>query len=161
MRISAADLDEPELLDLLRLHARTARAATALGSAHALDPAALRGADIEVWTIREGEDLLGIGALQQLSGEHGEIKSMHTVAGARRRGVGSAMLTHIIGTARMHGLTRLSLETGSWDYFRPARALYRRHGFIECKPFGNYVADVNSIFMTLDLRAPDRFDARL
>src|SRR5580700_8496930 len=99
MRISAADFDEPELLDLLCMHTRTARAATAEGSAHALDPMALRGAGIEVWTIRDGEDLLGVGALQRLSDEHGEIKSMHTVASARRRGVGSAMLTHIIGAA--------------------------------------------------------------
>jgi len=152
MRISAADFDEPELLDLLRMHARTARAATAPGSAHALDPMALRGADIEVWRIRDGMDLLGVGALQRLSDEHGEIKSMHTLASARGRGVGSAMLTHIIGAARTHGMSRLCLETGSWDYFLPARALYRRHGFIECGPFGNYVADVNSIFMTLDLR---------
>jgi len=139
MRISAADLDEPEVLDLLRLHVRTARAATAPGSAHALDPVALRGDDIEVWTIRDGHELLGIGALQRLSDEHGEIKSMHTVASARRRGVGSAMLTHIIGAARAHGMTRVSLETGSWDYFLPARVLYRRHGFIECGPFGAYV----------------------
>jgi putative acetyltransferase len=152
MQISAADLDDPVVLDLLRMHARTARAATAPGSAHALDPVALRGDDIEVWAIRDGKDLLGVGALQRLSEEHGEIKSMHTVESARRRGVGGAMLNHIVGAARMHGLTRLSLETGSWDYFLPARALYRRHGFIECKPFGSYVADVNSIFMTLDLR---------
>ena len=152
MRISAADFDEPELLDLLRMHARTARAATAPGSAHALDPMALRGADIEVWRIRDGMDLLGVGALQRLSDEQGEIKSMHTLASARGRGVGSAMLTHIIGAARTHGLSRLCLETGSWDYFLPARALYRRHGLIECGPFGNYFADVNSIFMTLDLR---------
>jgi putative acetyltransferase len=71
------------------------------------------------------------------------------------------MLTHIIGAARRQGMTRLSLETGSWDYFLPARALYRRHGFIECGPFGKYVADVNSIFMTLELPAPGQFDARL
>jgi putative acetyltransferase len=152
MRISAADFDEPELLDLLRLHAHSARAATAPGSAHALDLAALRGADIEVWAIHDGRDLLGVGALQRLSDEHGEVKSMHTVTGARRRGVGSAMLTHIIVAARMHGMTRLSLETGSWDYFLPARALYQRHGFIERGPFGKYVADVNSVFLTLDLR---------
>jgi putative acetyltransferase len=152
MQISVADLDEPEVLELLRMHARTARAATAPGSAHALDPVALRGADIEAWTIRDGQDLLGVGALQRLTDEHGEIKAMHTVESARRRGVGGAMLNHIVGAARTQGMTRVSLETGSWDYFLPARALYRRHGFVDCKPFGNYVADVNSVFMTLDLR---------
>ena len=61
------------------------------------------------------------------------------------------MLRHIIGTARAGGMVRLSLETGSWDYFRPARALYARHGFVECPPFADYVLDPNSVFMTLDL----------
>jgi putative acetyltransferase len=62
------------------------------------------------------------------------------------------MLRHIIATARERGMSRLSLETGSWDYFEPARALYRSHGFVECPPFADYMLDSNSIFMTLDLR---------
>jgi putative acetyltransferase len=151
MRIGVADLDDPEVLELLRTHVRLARTQTAPGSAHALDEAALRSASIELWTIRDGRELVGVGALQRLSPQHGEIKSMHTVAGARRKGVGSAMLVHIIGAARVRGMTRLSLETGSWDYFLPARALYRRHGFIECGPFGGYAPDVNSVFMSLDI----------
>jgi putative acetyltransferase len=51
-------------------------------------------------------------------------------------------------------MSRLSLETGSWDYFRPARALYRKHGFVECAPFGGYLPDPNSVFMSLDLGEP-------
>ena len=152
MQITQADLDDPGVLDLLRTHLRLARAESAVGSAHALDEATLRTVDIEIWTIRDGEALLAIGALQRLSPDHGEIKSMHTVASARRKGAGSAMLDHIVSVARAHGMTRLSLETGSWDYFLPARALYRRQGFAECGPFGSYVPDVNSIFMSLDLR---------
>ena len=77
---------------------------------------------------------------------------MHTEQSHRRKGVGSAMLRHIITMAQQMGLSRLSLETGSWLYFNAARELYRRHGFVECSPFGSYVADPNSIFMTLDLR---------
>jgi putative acetyltransferase len=151
MRVVTADLDDPEVLALLRTHVRLARAETAPGSAHALDEAALRRVDIDVWTIREGQSLLGVGALQRLSPDHGEIKSMHTVQSARRRGAGSLMLEHIVGAARARGMVCLSLETGSWDYFLPARALYRRHGFIECGPFGVYVPDVNSVFMSRDL----------
>ena len=137
MRVVRADLDDPELLALLRTHVRLARAQTAPGSAHALDEAALRSADIEVWAIRDGEVLVGVGALQRLSRDHGEIKSMHTLQNARRRGAGSAMLLHLIGAARERGMARLSLETGAWDYFLPARAFYRRHGFIECGPFAD------------------------
>jgi GNAT superfamily N-acetyltransferase len=53
------------------------------------------------------------GALKQLSRDHGEVKSMHTIAAARRKGVGSAVLQHIIAFARSRGISRLSLETGS------------------------------------------------
>ena len=77
---------------------------------------------------------------------------MHTAEGARRRGVGGALLRHLIEVARGEGMDRLSLETGSWDYFRPARALYARHGFVDCAPFADYVLDPNSVFMTLELR---------
>jgi putative acetyltransferase len=62
------------------------------------------------------------------------------------------MLRHIIATARARGMSRLSLETGSWEYFWPARALYKSHGFVECPPFAGYVPDPNSVFMSLDLR---------
>ena len=151
MLIAQADLDDPEVLDLLRTHDRLARAETAIGSAHALDEVALRGAHIELWTIRDGGFLVGLRALERLSPEQGEIKSMPTVASVRPSGVGSAMLAHIVTVARAHGMTRLSPETGSWDYFLPARALYRRHGFIECGPFGTYVPDANSIFLSLNL----------
>jgi len=71
----------------------------------------------------------------------------------RRKGAGSAVLRHIIAAARAAGMARLSLETGTWDYFRPARAFYARHGFIECPPFADYVLDPNSVFMSLDLRS--------
>ena len=95
--------------------------------------------------------MVGVGALKRLSAEHGEIKSMHTAEPARGQGVGSAMLRHIMAAARARGMTRLSLETGSWPYFVPARALYTRHGFVECGPFGDYREDPNSVFMTLEL----------
>jgi len=62
------------------------------------------------------------------------------------------MLRHIIAAARKRGMSRLSLETGSWDYFRPAVALYKKHGFVECGPFAEYLADPNSLFLSLDLR---------
>jgi putative acetyltransferase len=79
---------------------------------------------------------------------------MHTAEAARGRGVGSALLREIMAAARARGMTRLSLETGSWPYFLPARALYARHGFVECGPFGDYVEDPNSVFMTLELATP-------
>lgn len=152
MRIVAGDFGDPQIVALLRHHVDSARAETAPGSDHALDLEGLRAPDIQFWAIWEGADLLGIGALKRLSAAHGEVKSMHVVQARRRSGAGAAMLRHIIAQARAMGLSRLSLETGSWDYFAPAWALYRRHGFVDCPPFGDYVPDPNSLFMTLDLR---------
>ncbi len=151
-RIIDGDLDDPRVIDLLRTHVTTARAQTAPGSAHALDVSGLKAPEISFWTAWDGERLVGCGALKRLSTAHGEVKSMHTEAAARRSGVGGAMLRHIIEAARADGLQRLSLETGSWDYFKPAREVYARSGFIECGPFAPYVADPNSVFMTLELR---------
>lgn len=153
MQITPGDLTDPRVIALLAYHLASARAQTAPGSAHALDLEGLQSPDITFWTAWDGEMLVAVGALKRLSPDHGEVKSMHTAQVARRKGVGSAMLRHIMAFAGRHGISRLSLETGSWDYFQPAVALYRKHGFVECPPFADYVPDRNSIFMTLDLRA--------
>ena len=154
MKIAFGGLDDPRVQALLEHHVRTARLETAVGSAHALDLNGLKSADMKFWSAWDGDMLVGVGALKQLSRSHGEIKSMHTVEASRRAGVGTAMLRHITDAARTMGMTRLSLETGSWAYFEPARALYRSHGFVECPPFADYLPDRNSIFMTLELDLP-------
>jgi putative acetyltransferase len=152
VRIIPGDFQDRRVQELLQFHLASARAQSAPGSAHALDIRELQSPDIRLWTIWDGDTLVGTGALKRLAADHGEIKSMHTVQAERRRGAGGAMLCHIIAVARSSGLRRLSLETGSWAYFLPAQSLYRRHGFIECPPFADYVPDPNSVFMSLDLR---------
>ncbi len=151
LTILEGGLDDPRVQSLLAHHFRTARAQTARGSAHALDGSALKSPNIRFWSAWEGDHVVGIGALKRISETRGEVKSMHTAQSSRRKGVASAILRHIIAVARQMGLSRLSLETGSWPYFDAAREFYRRHGFVECPPFDNYVADANSVFMTLEL----------
>jgi putative acetyltransferase len=151
MRITLGDLTDPRVVALLQYHLTSARAHTAPGSAHALDIGGLQAPNITFWAGWDGGVVVAVGALKLLAEDHGEVKSMHTVASARRKGIGSAMLQHIIAFARSRGISRLSLETGSWDYFQPAVAFYRKHGFVECQPFADYSKDPNSVFMTLDL----------
>ncbi len=151
MTIVEGGLDDERVQALLAHHYATARAQTARGSAHALDLSGLKTPDIRFWSAWNGDTVVAIGALKRLSATHGEVKSMHTTETARRTGVGSAMLRHIIDAARRSGMSRLSLETGSWPYFDGARAFYRSHGFSECAPFGSYVLDPNSVFMSLEL----------
>jgi putative acetyltransferase len=148
MRIEEGGLDDPRVIELLTIHVTRARAETAQGSAHALDVSGLKRPEIRFWTIWDGATLLGTAALKRIDATQGEIKSMHVAEAARRRGVGAALIARLLAEARAMGLARLHLETGSWDYFAPARALYARHGFVECGPFEGYKADPNSVFMT-------------
>jgi len=150
--ISRGDLSDPQVTSLVQRHLLRARAETAAGSAHALDAGELRAPEISLWAAWDAGTLLGIAALKRLSPDHGEVKSMYTAEDARRRGVARELLQHIVAEARSAGLARLSLETGSWDYFEPARALYRGFGFKPCEPFANYKVDPHSVFMTLELR---------
>lgn len=148
MDIRRGDLSDQRILTLLRHHFDTCHAVTPPGSAHVFDVTRLAAPDIDFWAAWEGDTLLGTGAMKPLDATHGEVKSMHTAGSARRRGVGSALLKHIIATSRDRGLKRLSLETGSFGYFEPAVALYKSHGFEECPPFGDYKSDPNSVFLT-------------
>lgn len=151
LKIVEGGLDNAQVLALLKLHYDTNIAVTPSGSAHVFDVSRLKAPDVFFWSAWIGEILLGVGALKVMDAEHGEVKSMHTLQKARKSKVGGSMLRHIIDEARMKGLRRLSLETGSFDYFAPARALYTKHGFKECAPFGDYKPDPNSTFMTREI----------
>ena len=87
----------------------------------------------------------------ELDATHGELKSMHTRAGARGRGVARAVVHHLLGIARERGYRRVSLETGTPDEFAPARALYTNAGFRPCGPFGGYQVSPYNTFMTIEL----------
>ncbi len=156
------DRDDPargDVHQLLSEHLADMFATSPAESVHALDHSALSAPSITFWTAREDGNLLGCGALKLLgsppgAARYGEIKSMRTTADARGRGVATLMLRHILEDARTRNLERLCLETGTEDYFAPARRLYARHGFTECPPFADYVLDPNSVFM--ELRIPGR-----
>lgn len=153
MNLIPGDLDDPRVIALLTHHVTAARAATAPGSAHALDHDGLRSPGTAFWALWDNDAVVAVGALKRLSNDDGEVKSMHTLQSRRRDGAGSIMLRHIIAAARAAGLTTLYLETGSWAYFDAARAFYRAHGFDECAPFADYLEDPNSVFMRLALGA--------
>lgn len=148
MEIRVNDLQGEEIINLLHEHLRCMKEVTPLESVRALDLNGLRQPDITFWTIWDNSRLAGCGALKELDKLHGEIKSMRTVYAYQRKGVASKMLEYIISEAKERGYQRLSLETGCMDYFEPARRLYAAFGFSFCQPFGTYVEDPNSVFMT-------------
>jgi len=151
MDIREDDLRGPEIISLLEAHLDHMRSISPPESVHALDLDGLRQPSVSFWTIWDGVALAGCGALKELDPTHGEIKSMHTAAAFRGKGVAEQLLTHIFRTAEERGYARLSLETGSTDHFKAAQALYRKHGFDVTGPFASYREDPHSLFMTKKL----------
>ncbi|MCL1134853.1 GNAT family N-acetyltransferase [Shewanella hafniensis] len=148
MKITLDDLKGPEIAALLQEHLNDMRATSPLESVHALDLDGLRQPNIRFWTLWDGNNLAGCGALKWLDAEHAEIKSMRTAAPYKQQGIASKILQHLINDAKAAGVKRLSLETGSMDFFNPARLLYSKFGFESCGPFADYRLDPNSVFMT-------------
>lgn len=146
--IAPDDLTAPDVLALLDFHLAQMVQHSPVCSVHAFPVERLRASDVTFWSIRLAGRLVGVGALKQIDPGHGEIKSMRTDPAFVRRGLGEAMLLHLMAEARARRYARLSLETGRPKPFHPAHALYRKHGFAECPPFGDYSEDPFSMCMT-------------
>jgi putative acetyltransferase len=151
VKIIVDDLSGPEIAAFLQEHVDQMRAITPLESKHALDLDGLRQPDITFWTVWDGDTLVGCGAIKTLDPDHAELKSMRTATARKRSGIASLLLEHIIAEATRRGFARLSLETGSAEFFQPARSLYEKFGFDYCDPFANYVHDPHSTYMTRPL----------
>lgn len=152
MRIAVENPATDDIAGLLAQHLEEMHANSPACSVHALDLAALQAPHITFVAARDDDGaLLGVGALSELDPGHGELKSMRTASDARGRGVGAGVLAHLLEDARRRGYARLSLETGSQEYFAAAHRLYERFGFEECPPFAGYTVDPNSRYYTLAL----------
>lgn len=148
MDLRRDDLTRPEVHALLAAHVADMHRISPPGSVHVLDLDGLRKPEITFWSAWIDGRLAGCGALKELDPTHGELKSMRTAEAFRGRGVGRAILDHLLAEAKARGYARVSLETGSQPFFAPAWALYEAAGFRDCPPFDPYVEDSNSRFMT-------------
>lgn len=154
MEIGDGDLGDPEVVAFLEAHAAQLRSLGPPESTHVLDLDGLRAPGVRFFTAYDAGELVGCAALKTLvapPGGHAELKSMRTAPHRTREGIAARLLDHVLQHARAAGFARVSLETGSEAFFHPAHALYRRHGFVECEPFGDYRPDPLSTFLTLDL----------
>ena len=149
--VATEDPRAPEIVELLEAHLAQMRRISPPGHVHALDLDGLTVPAITFLAARRDGELLGVGALKDLDGRRGEIKSMHTTAAARGRGVGRRLVQVVIGLAAERDMSWLGLETGTQPEFEPARSLYRSFGFEVCEPFGDYTVNPYSTCMALDL----------
>ncbi|MCX6429845.1 MAG: GNAT family N-acetyltransferase [Actinobacteria bacterium] len=147
-QISIEDPRTSDVTNLLQSHLEFCQSVTPAESVYALDIEKLTAPEVTVFALRENGELLGVGALRDLEPAHAELKSMHTSVNSRGRGVGKAMVAHILDFARARNIERVSLETGNYEAFLPARKLYESFGFQPCEPFGDYLPSPISICMT-------------
>ena len=132
------NFDNPEVNELLTKHFVELRAASPEGSAHVLDIPGLKVPSIKFWSLWDNEKLIGCGALKFLDKEHGEFKSIRIHDNFRKQGKGINVINHLINEAKKLKIKRLSIETGSGDFFMPARKLFKKAGFTVCEPFAHY-----------------------
>ena len=142
------NFDDPEVHELLTKHFIELRAASPEGSAHVLDIPGLRIPSIKFWSLWEKNQLMGCGALKFLDKDNGEFKSIRIHDNFRGKGYGSKIVNHLINEAKILKIKRLSIETGSGDFFAPARKLFNNCGFKPCPPFAHYKEDINSLYLT-------------
>lgn len=149
--ISVDDPRRPEVRALLERHLSFCLSETPPEHSFALNADGLLDPAVTFVSFRDGDTVLGVAAIRELDADHAEIKSMHTAAEARGRGVGRALLGHLLGTARARGYRRVSLETGTTPGFAAARALYESVGFVPSGPFAGYPQTSDNCFFALSL----------
>ncbi|WP_135458492.1 GNAT family N-acetyltransferase [Vibrio echinoideorum] len=152
MDIKIDDLSGGEVIELLEEHLADMYATSPPESVHALDIKDLKSPEITFFSAWKENQLLGCVAIKELDTQHAELKSMRTTQFARQSGVASKLLQYVLDTAAARQYQQISLETGSEDYFKPARNLYEKFGFDYCEPFSDYELDPYSQFMTIELR---------
>ena len=149
MKSIEGNFDNSEVLELLNKHFIELRSVSPEGSAHVLDIEGLNDQNIKFWSLWEGNLLMGCGALKFLNKEHGEFKSIRVEDRFRKKDNGIKILKHLIFEAKKLNIKKISVETGTGDFFTPARKLFNKCGFKLCKPFAHYKEDANSCYMSM------------
>lgn len=151
IEIKIDPLEDEGVINLLKEHLKDMYANSPAKSVHALDIKALKDPSITFWSASNNTEVLACIALKELDSKHAEIKSMRTSLNAKNKGIATKLLLHVIEISKQRKYEKISLETGSIEFFKPARNLYEKHGFSYCEPFANYTIDENSKYMNLNL----------
>ena len=152
MKSIEGNFDNEEVDELLNKHFIELKSVSPEGSTHVLDIPGLKVPSIKFWSLWENEQIIGCGALKFLDENHGEFKSIRIADSFRKNGLGVKIIDHLINEAKKLNIKKISIETGSGDFFLSARKLFQKCGFKSCKPFAHYKEDPNSCYFTLDIK---------
>jgi len=144
LTVEKGDPHDPQATRLLQASHALMESLFPAESNHYLSIDALCVPEISFYVARLGDDIKGCGALAN-KGSYGEIKSMFVDETTRGAGIAQALMDQLETSAREQALPEMRLETGY--LLEAAHRLYRRNGFTDCGPFGDYTADPNSLFM--------------
>ena len=151
MKSVEGNFDNSEVNNLLKKHFIELRSVSPSGSTHVLDLEGLKDPTIKFWSLWENEDLIGCGALKFLDNQHGEFKSIRVADKFRKKGFGEKIIFHLIEEAKKLKIKKLSIETGSGNFFKSARELFKKFDFEPCEPFAHYKEDPNSCYYTKNI----------
>ena len=151
MKVIENNFDNIEVNDLLTKHFIELRSVSPDDSCHVLDIKGLRNPSIKFWSFWDNNQLIGCAALKFLDNEHGEFKSIRVEDRFRGKGIGEKIISYLINVSKKEGIKKLSIETGSGDFFSSARKLFKKFGFKTCVPFADYKEDPNSCYFNLEI----------
>ena len=114
-------------------------------SVYALDLKSLMQPEVKFAVARDAAGALVGCAAVVLSNGYGEIKRMYVKPEARGLGAAKGLMAALEQATRAAGCGMMVLETGPSQ--PEAIALYARHGFAVCGPYGDYRDDPLSVFM--------------
>jgi|TARA_B100000678_G_scaffold223466_1_gene191065 putative acetyltransferase len=149
MKSIEGNFNKPEVNKLLISHFIELSSVSPVDRGHVLDIPGLKNPSIKFWSLWENDQLIGCGALKFLDKEHGELKSIRVADSFRRKGNGFKVINHLINEAKELNIKKISLETGTGNFFTPARKLFDKCGFKVCEPFAHYKKDPNACYMSL------------
>ena len=151
MKSIEGNFDNTKVNNLLKKHFIELRSVSPAGSTHVLDVEGLKDPSIKFWSLWENEKLIGCGALKFLDNQHGEFKSIRVADKFRKKGFGEKIIFHLIEEAKKLKINKISIETGSGNFFKSARELFKKFGFEPCEPFAHYTEDPNSCYYTKNI----------
>ena len=142
------NFEDPKVNELLNKHFIELRSVSPKGSTHVLDIPGLKIPSIKFWSLWENNNLVGCGALKFLEDKHGEFKSIRISDKYRNKGLGKKIIDYLIEEAIKLNIKKISVETGTGNFFEPARKLFKKCKFEPCEPFAHYKVDINSLYLT-------------